>query len=74
MVAQLKGPTFGPYYCSNCMMKQPNDNLKSTCFFCGNYFSNYEDIIIEEDAERFLLNMKESELQNESNLYRTNTN
>ena len=67
MFATLKGPIFGPYYCSNCRIVQPNDNLKSNCFFCGDYFSNYEDILIEEDAERFLLHIKESELQNESN-------
>ncbi len=70
MVAKLDGPVFGPYHCTNCMMRQPNDNLKSTCVFCGYYFSNYEDILITEDAERFLLHMKESELQNESNIHR----
>ena len=68
MIAELKGPTFGPYYCSNCRMTQPNDDLKHICYFCGCVFSNYEDRIIEEDAERFLLHMKGSELQNESNL------
>lgn len=68
MVSELKGPIFGPYYCSNCMIRQPRDNLKSNCIFCGNWFSNYEDRLIEEDAERFLLHMKESEFQNEGNI------
>ena len=67
MVAQLKGPIFGPYYCSNCRIKQP-DKLKSNCVFCGNWFSNYENILITEDAERFLIHMKESEKQNENNI------
>lgn len=67
MVAQLKGPTFGPYYCSNCRIKQPKE-LKGTCVFCGSWFSNYEDILINEDAERFLIHMKEAEKKNESNV------
>lgn len=67
MVAQLKGPIFGPYYCSNCRIKQP-DELKNNCVFCGNWFSNYEDILIAEDAERFIIHMKESEKRNESNI------
>ena len=50
------------------MMKQPNDNLKHTCTFCGYWFSNYEDILIAEDAERFILHMREAELRNESNI------
>ena len=73
MVAKLEGPIFGPYRCSNCKMMQPKDNLKSNCIFCGNWFSNYEEKLIEEDAERFVLHMKESELQNESNIYREDT-
>jgi len=67
MFAKLKGPTFGPYYCSNCMIKQPE--LRCTCIFCGDHFTNYEDRIIEEDAELFIIHMKESELQNESNIH-----
>jgi len=67
MVAKLEGPIFGPYRCSNCKMGQPNKNLKSNCIFCGNLFTNYEDIIIEEDKERFLLNIKEGD-KNEGNL------
>lgn len=67
MIARLKGPTFGPYYCSNCRIKQP-DELKNNCVFCGDWFSNYEDILIAEDAERFIINMKEIDKQNESNI------
>lgn len=72
MISQLKGPVFGPYYCSNCLMRQPQDKLSHNCVFCGNWFSNYEDKLIKEDAERFILHIKESELQNESNLHRKN--
>lgn len=71
MIARLKGPIFGPYYCSNCRIKQPAD-LKHICTFCGYEFSNYEDILIREDAERFLINTKEHELQNESNILGSN--
>lgn len=53
MVAELKGPTFGPYHCSNCLMRQPKE-LKSNCVFCGNWFSNYEDILINEIADTFI--------------------
>ena len=70
MFATLKGPTFGPYYCSNCMIKQPD--LRCTCIFCGDHFTNYEDRIIEEDAELFVIHMKEGELRNESNISREN--
>ena len=69
MIAKLKGPVFGDYYCSYCYMKQPHE-LHSTCVFCGKWFSNYEDILIQEDAERFLLHLKESEYENESNIQR----
>ena len=72
MISQLKGPVFGPYYCSNCLMRQPQDKLRHNCVFCGNWFSNYEDKLIEEDAERFILHVKERELQNESNLHGKN--
>lgn len=39
------------YYCSNCMMKQPE--LNETCWFCESLFSNYEELLLE--------NYKESE-------------
>lgn len=70
MISQLKGPIFGPYYCSNCRIQQPNaGQLKHNCVFCGNWFSNYEDILIEEDAERFITHVKERELKNESDMH-----
>jgi len=34
----------GIYYCSNCRVRQCD--LKPNCVFCGNWFSNYEDILI----------------------------
>ena len=68
MFAKLEGPVFGPYHCSNCMIKQPD--LRCNCIFCGHHFTNYEDILIEEDAERFIIHMKEAELRNESNISR----
>ena len=67
MIATLKGPTFGPYYCSNCMIRQPD--LRCTCIFCGDHFSNYEDRLIEEDAETFIIHMKEAKERNENNTY-----
>lgn len=66
MIARLKGPVFGPYKCSNCHMTQPRGNLKSNCLFCGDWFSNYEDILIQEEAERSILNIEEK--KNESNI------
>lgn len=66
MVAELKGPIFGPYHCSNCLMRQPKE-LKSNCIFCGNWFSNYEERLIEEDAESFILHTKERELYESNN-------
>ena len=44
------------YSCSNCMMRQPT--IKNCCWFCGNIFSNFEEVmleiydIIEEDKRR----------------------
>ena len=55
------------YYCSNCRMRVI-DLKKENCAFCGNLFSNWETITIE--------NMKEQESQkigdviNESNVCR----
>ena len=67
MVSKLEGPIFGPYRCSNCKMRQP-DELHMNCVFCGNMFTNYEDILIQEDAERFLVHMKEAEKRNGSKI------
>lgn len=33
------------WICSNCMMRQPT-LLKANCWFCGNWFSNFEEISI----------------------------
>ena len=30
------------YYCSNCFMKQ-SKIIDSYCYFCGEFFSNYEE-------------------------------
>jgi len=37
------------YYCSNCMMRQLQ--LNPNCYFCGNSFSNWESVMIEEFKE-----------------------
>ena len=43
------------YFCSNCMMRQPR--VQTNCFWCGNMFSNYEDMLIKDvnDNARALL-------------------
>jgi len=41
-VSIIKEKTDG-YYCSNCMMRV---GVQPICPFCGNTFSNYEDIIL----------------------------
>lgn len=48
-----KGST---YYCSNCLMRQ--FELKPNCPFCGNMFSNYENMIV-----RANLDMKPEEAE-----------
>ena len=48
------------YICSECKMRQPDD-LKSNCFWCGNWFSNYEELMVEEEAEIFLYHLKEQD-------------
>lgn len=52
------------YYCSNCRMRL--FQLSYNCKFCGNLFSNYEDIIIKEEIEH------EKENKDESNIYGRN--
>ena len=42
MVAKLRKKMDGNYYCSACMMGQPD--IEETCFFCGAQFSNWEEI------------------------------
>ena len=66
MVARLKGPIFGPYHCSNCMIQQPYP-LKTNCVFCGDYFSNIEAIMVYEAMKK---NELEGEMKNEDNIYR----
>lgn len=34
------------YFCSNCMMRQPH--IQANCFWCGNMFSNYESMLIQD--------------------------
>ena len=45
------------YFCSNCMMRQPH--IIQNCFWCGNIFSNYEDMLIQDvnDHARALLDI-----------------
>ena len=33
-----------PYYCSECRMRQ--QELRPYCEFCGETFSNYEDVLV----------------------------
>ena len=44
MIAQILKKVNGNI-CSNCRIKQ--QTLKETCTFCGAFFSNYEEFIIE---------------------------
>lgn len=47
MISRLiKKDTNDIYYCSNCRMRQPR--VLENCFWCGNMFSNYEDVIIQD--------------------------
>ena len=65
MTSELKRRANNNYYCSNCMMMQPIP-LPMNCVFCGNWFSNYELIMIKnfKDLER------EDQKENESNICR----
>ena len=67
MIAKLKGPIFGPYRCSNCMMLQPKA-YQSNCVFCGDYFSNIESIKLYEAMKKKEL---ESEFKNENDIHGT---
>lgn len=66
MISTLRKRPNGTYYCSNCMMTQlePRPN----CFWCGNYFSNYELVVGNEfrDKEKG----KVEEKRDESNISR----
>ena len=50
MVSTLKKKGAG-YFCSNCMMRQPDD-LRPNCIFCGNEFSNLLSIMRENFKEK----------------------
>ena len=67
MVSALRQRSNGRFYCSNCMFMQPNPP-KSNCFFCGNWFSNYEDVMIRLHIDK----TKDEVKDNEDNLHRGN--
>ena len=56
------------YYCSNCMMRQ--EGIPQNCHFCGDMFSNYEDVILKEHAEDFVKHLKKEGETHEENLCR----
>ena len=56
----------GTYHCSNCLMRIYT--LKSNCPFCGNWFSNYEDVVIKDTADKFIDDVASKEIQNENNI------
>ena len=43
--SQIINSKFLPYYCSNCFMKL--QKFTSYCEYCGEIFSNYENVLIE---------------------------
>jgi hypothetical protein len=59
MVAKLRKKIDGNYYCSNCMMGQPD--LESNCFYCGAVFSNWEEIQFQLQKE-----YEEEEIRNDT--------
>ena len=65
MVSRLKQRTSGRYYCSNCMLMQPNPP-RANCCFCGDWFENYESILVKNHIEKTTNEVKE----NESNILR----
>lgn len=67
MVSRLlkKKPEDEVYYCSNCMMRQPR--ILPNCFWCGNSFSNIEEVLRKDFNEKF-----EETLRNEDNIRRRN--
>lgn len=62
MISRLKKKSNGTYYCDNCMICQP-EPPQTNCIFCGNWFANWENIIIKDYLEK-------EELKNESNIHR----
>lgn len=53
------------YYCSNCMMRQPR--IQVSCWWCGDIFSNYEEILIKDNIRHLLIDKEE--LEDESDFY-----
>ena len=53
------------YYCSNCMMRQ--SQIRTQCSFCGDSFSNWENVQFEIYKEK-----EKEEIKNEENLRRKN--
>lgn len=54
------------YYCSNCMMRQ--QRIRASCWWCGNLFSNYEEMLIKDYNER-IKNLADGGIKDEDNLY-----
>ena len=71
MTSELKRRANNNYYCSNCMMMQPTPPSPN-CMFCGNWFSNYENVVIETFKETTEANRSEQEeiVNNESHFRR----
>ena len=52
----------GVWYCSNCMMKQPQPQDK--CWWCDYIFSNIEEVLIKDVMSQY-----EEAIRNESNIH-----
>ena len=46
MVANLVKKENNCWYCSKCRMRQ--SHMSERCEFCWSYFSNYEEVLLEE--------------------------
>lgn len=42
----------GEYYCSECKIRQ-SKVIEFQCVFCGAFFSNYEEVLMENYMEEF---------------------
>ena len=62
MTTKLIDKGNGVYACGNCMMRQPG--LQENCFWCGNLFYNYMDLLIKESNEKL-----KGEIKDESNIH-----
>lgn len=68
MVSKLKENPNGGFYCSECRMSTAEP--VETCPFCGSIISNWIDIMVKKENERFqaeLDKIKETK-ENESNI------